>query len=760
MFLILGAVCTFAFKSLAVEHPQGSAKIETRFFRFTLSGETGRCELLDKRTGVSWLGGTNHPRFGEVTLQVDGKPRRVDLTQCGVESQGRSLVASFHPLSDQPAATLRVRLQALPDRETLDVSYQADDALQVTSISLLEDLMAATDAAKGYVIVPVREGLLVPADSGLSFTHRFGTFEYEGCHMEMLGIVEGDAAVMITWHDPYAAAELRSAVAETPSPAGRQRLSASLVLAKSAKSFRVRCLGKGDYVTIGRAYRKVAQEKGWLVTWDEKLKTNPQRAKLFGAINFKLWSTLDRSMNAESTKEESVRVNWTFDESAQVAEHLKRDLKLDQVLFIMGGWIHRGYDNQHPDILPTAPECGGDAAFADCARRVRNLGYLFCLHDNYQDIYRDSPSWDEKLIMKTPDGKIARGGHWAGGTAYLTCSQMALDLARRPQNLPAVKDLSAADAYFIDTTYAAGLQECFDPAHPLTRWDDMKWKQALSDYGREVFGIFGSECGREWAIPHSDFFEGLTGVSGHAYHDTKLMSKLGATVVPLFELVYRDCIAMYGKYGYDPQRSAEYVLQHISLARPLNYHSIPPHLYWKREFKPATEPASNAPNPGLFARADGGWAAELHPMDRFVKNTYEILSPLNELTARMRMTQHRFLTPDRKVQQSTFGEGADAVEVVVNSGDTPFTYTSRSAGTVELPPYGFIAESRAFVAFHALSYGGLRYTAPAMFTLRSLDNKPLSRSRQVRVYHAFGSDQIRLGKATLAVPRETVITPG
>src|ERR1035438_5898728 len=98
MPLILGAVCAFAFKSLAVEHPQGTAKIETRFFRFALSGETGRCELLDKRTGVSWLGATNHPRFGEVTLQVDGKPRRVDLAQCGVESQGRSLVASFHPL--------------------------------------------------------------------------------------------------------------------------------------------------------------------------------------------------------------------------------------------------------------------------------------------------------------------------------------------------------------------------------------------------------------------------------------------------------------------------------------------------------------------------------------------------------------------------------------------------------------------------------------------------------------------------------------
>src|SRR4029077_8976828 len=134
-----------------------------------------------------------------------------------------------------------------------------------------------------------------------------------------------------------------------------------------------------------------------------------ERAKLFGAANIKLWSVLDRSMNAESTKEESVHLNWTFDEAAQVAEHFKKDLKLDKVLFTMGGWIHRGYDNQHPDILPTAPECGGVLSLANCSERILKLGYLLCLHDNYQDIYRDSPSWDQKYVMKTADGKLSRG---------------------------------------------------------------------------------------------------------------------------------------------------------------------------------------------------------------------------------------------------------------------------------------------------------------------------------------------------------------
>jgi hypothetical protein len=755
-----------ALSGLRAQEPPAPAAIETPFFRFTLSGADGRCEILDKQANVTWSAEATQARFGQVTLQGPNPPRRLDLARCAVKTGDNELVATFQPPEAQPAAALRVRARALPDQRTLELSYEADQGLEVAGITLAEDVLGVTDSAKGYVVVPAREGLLVPADSGLSFTHRFDTYAYEGCHIEMLGVVQNGAAAMLTWQDPYVAVDLKSVVREggagtngASARSARQRLTPSLALTRSARSFRISFLGPGDYVTIAKAYRDVARERGWLVTWDEKLKTNPEREKLFGAANIKLWSALDRRMNQESTREESARVNWTFDEAAQVAEHLKQDLKLDRVLFTVGGWIHRGYDNQHPDILPAAPECGGDTALADCAQRVMRLGYLFCLHDNYQDIYRDSPSWNEKFIMKTRDGQLARGGHWAGGMAYLTCSQMALDLARRPQNLAAVKKLCGANAYFIDTTYAAGLQECFDPAHPLTRADDLKWKQALSDYAREVFGIFGSECGREWAIPHSDFFEGLTGVSGHDYHDSGLTGKLGATVVPLFELVYRDCIAMYGKYGYDPKRAAPYVLHHISLGRPLNYHSIPRHLYWKNQPPSQREPASAADDAALFTRAEGGWAEGLHPMDRFIKNTCEVLCPLNEMTARLPMTGHQFLTPDRKVQRTVFGEGTGAIQVIVNSGAGAYPCSSSLGGQVELPPGGFLVESPSFVAFHASSWAGTRYESPPLFTLRSLDQQPLSRSHRVRVYHAFGSSQISLGKTSQVVKTEMILDP-
>jgi len=741
------------------------AKLETRFLRFTLSGITGHCEILDKEAQSIWRPPAEQTRFGEVTIGTRGETRPVNLVGCEVATSANELVAIFHPLTNDRTVLLRVKVRVLPDQRTLEFTYEPDRELDVDQITILEGVFGTTDRANGYLLVPTREGLLIPADSGLEFDRRFDTYAYEGCHMEMLGAVHGGAAAMLTWADPYVAAKVRSVLNTNEVFPEKQRLTASLSLRKSARTFRFRCLGKGDYTTIARAYRQIARERGFLVTWDQKLRGNPDRARLFGAANIKLWSVLDRSMNAESTVEESVHLNWTFDEAAQVAEHYKRDLKLDKVLFTMGGWIHRGYDNQHPDILPTAPECGGDIVFSNCVRRVMDLGYLCCLHDNYQDFYRDAPSWSERFLMKTEDGKIARGGKWAGGQAFLICSQKAVDLAKRPQNLPGVAELSHANSYFIDTTYAAGLQECFDPAHALTRADDIKWKQNLSDYAREVFGIFGSECGREWAIPHSDFFEGLTGVSGHYYHDEKLLSSLGATVVPLFELVYRDCIAMYGKYGYDPKEAAEYVLHHISIARPLNYHSIPEHLYWKKESFPenrraADQDAQSVGDPSLFVRADNGWAVGKHPMDRFIKNTCEILCPLNELTARSQMTQHEFLTSDRKVQHTVFGAGTNQVDIVVNAGTTNFSWNSKLGGPVILPPYGFVAESTTFVAFHALSWNGLNYDSAPLFTIRTVDHKPFATSREIRVFHAFGNEQVRVGNTTRSVWQEAMVGPG
>jgi hypothetical protein len=726
--------------------------LESPYVRFEISKD-GSYSVTDKRTGVVWRSNPYVKRFGSATVEVGGMTKWLSLDGFEMFNTGESVRMSYKHKGEEVGLTIVVRLL---DDETLEFSYEAADGLKVERIRLLEDAFWETDADRGYMVVPVREGLLIPSDSGLVFAHAFETFAYEGCHMEMLGLVKRGSAVLVTWHDPYVTAEVRSTVGSADVQ-GRQVLSLSLDLERTARGLKTRFLGSGSYVEIAKAYREEALGKGWLVNWKQKVEQTPEASKLFGASNFKLWACLDRRLDYRGN-EKHLAVNWTFREVAEIAEHLRRDLGIEKALFVIGGWIRRGYDNQHPDILPANPECGGNEQLAETSRRVKGLGYVFCLHDNYQDIYRDAPSWCEDNVMKNRDGSLARGGFWAGGQAWLVCSKKGLEFAGR--NLPEVKELFNPNAYFNDTTFAAGLYECHDPKHPLSKWDDMKYKQELCRYTMSLFGIFGSECGREWGIPYSHFFEGLAGVGGNYYHALE-PSSMGARVIPLFEMVYRDCVAVYGKYGYDYSRAAEYVLHHIVIGRPLHYHSWGRGIYWKEAAE--GEPLGWPYDTSCFIRADGGWAEGLCLTDRFIKNTHEILSPLNEITSETTVTRHEFVTPDYRVERVVFGEN---VEVVVNKASGEFGETrgyedyvcaSEMGGEVVLPPFGFLIESPTFVAFHALSWGGMKYASPVLFTIRSLDGRPISESRKVRVFHGFGEQELRIRGRTYRVAKEETL---
>ncbi|MCR4415006.1 MAG: DUF5696 domain-containing protein, partial [Thermoguttaceae bacterium] len=641
-----------------------------------------------------------------------------------------------------------VNLELVDEGRSLEIRYEGSD---LGEIRLLQDALAVTDRQSGAWIVPCREGLFIPADSGVAFKQTFGTSEYEGCHMNMVGVLKNGAALVVTWDGANVWAAMESALVKDHPY--RQRIATTITLRGPARSVRLTPLGKGDWDTLAAGYRRIAEQKGLAVTLREKIRRNRHAERLLGASNVKLWTCLARRMNEESTKEESVKVHWTFDEAAQIAEHLHKDLGIERCLFMMGGWTEGGYDCRHPDNLPANPECGGNAALADAVRRIQRLDYVACLHDNYQDMYRDARSWNPAMIEKRPDGSLIQGGRWLGGRAYMVCAPKQVELAMRPQNLPEIQKLFQPWSYFIDTTYAVGPRECFDRNHPIGRDDDIAWKIKLSDKARELFGLFGSECGREWALPHSDFFEGLVGVSGHYFHNLKPES-LGAKVIPFWEMVYHDCQICWGKYGYAADQAAEYVAHHVLAARPLHYHSIPDHLYWKE--KPAKTPSSGPR--AAYARTDRGWAAGLHPTDAFLKNTHEVLGPLHEATGHERLTRFEFLTADKTVRRARYGDGPEATVVVVNFGSADATVESAHGGSVVLPPWGFVIDGPRLAAFFAKRWNGREYPEGALFTLRPVESKNLAEAGRVRVFHAFGDPRVAWRGTVHEVGREAVVS--
>ncbi len=732
-----------------------SYSVESFYLNFKVEPETGKWEIQEKlsnsRGGEIWSSGEKG--FGEVTYQVDDRFYTVELTSCEAAVQGRGLHLTFRPVKEIADMNLSILAVLASDQPKITFTVHPARQLKIVSIKLMEGAFPVTSAdVEAGVVVPARAGMFIPADSGKTFEREFGDSVYEGCHLQLWGLTKNHTAAFLTWDDKYTSMGLKSEIDAD----GRQKLSTSITQKKNPGGFTFYACGKGDYNEIADTYQsKIALKKGTYVPWATKIKENSLRKSLWGATNFKLWSLLDRKMNEASDEEVYAVVNWTFEEAGQVAEHLKNDLKMDDVLFSMGGWIHRGYDNQHPDVLPAAPELGGNWGLRKAVWAIQNAGYTACLHDNYQDMYKDSPSWDEKYLSKNPDQSPRLGGVWNGGRAYITCSKMALELAQRPQNLEEVLKVSQARAYFIDTTYAAGHLECYDRSHPIDYDGDVYWRCRLSDYARELFGIFGSEDGREWAIPHSDFFEGITGVAGHDFHSYK-GEEMGAIMVPMFEMVYHDTIAAYGKYGYDQKKAAAFVLRHISQGRPLYHHSVPPHLYWSAQEEWPSEDAT-LPAEAVYSRSEGGWAAGMHPFDIFVKNTHEILSPLNKLTAEMKLTRFDFLTNDRNVARSVFQGDGKTVIATVNYGAEPYRSVSIMGEDFEIPQYGFVIESSDFVAFNANLYNGVEYTEPVLFTLRSLDGKPVWSSEQVQVFHGFGSPVLKMNGHEYKVNTEDVI---
>jgi len=712
--------------------------------RFTVSVSDNTWSLEDLRAGVAWGNlGRGAPWVEIRTAPELGAPR-TPLILSAAEAKDDGLCCSFADATGKMKLDLVFCLKG----SALQVYAMPDPGLGYAAIDLFRSGLDATCAEDGEAFVPIRMGLLLPARGGDPFDLTWGTYDYEGVHLAMAGMFKSGAALLLDWGDPYT----KVSVARTVE-GDVNRIGMRVSLIKTALSVELRCLGKGDLTTLAEGYRERATELGYRVPWSEKLKDRPQGARLFGAANVKLWTALARRID-ENLVETEAKVRWTFDEAASIAEHLKKDLELEDVLFHLGGWTRYGYDCRHPDIRPANPECGGNEALLDCVDRVKACGYLFCFHDNYQDMYRDSSSWDEAWLQKEADGTPTVGGFWLGGRAYYTCAREAVKLIQRPDNLPWVQEAFDPDLYFIDTTYAVGPQECYDPRHPLTKQQDIEWKIRLSDYTRDLLGMFGSECGREWAVPHADFFEGLASVSGDYFHRLQ-PADLGGSVVPFFDMVFHDCIALHGKYGYKPEEMAEQVIHHVAMGRTLYYHALGDHLYWQDPEELPEMPAAEGPmDAAMYTRAVGGWAEGMGRWDRFMKNTQEILGPLNKLTSQALIDRYEFLDEARTVRKTTFSNG---VTTVVNGSAEDVTVTSAAGTQAVLPPYGFLVEAGTFTAFVATAWDGKSYDAPVLFTVTSLDDQPVATAKSFRIFHGFGESELLWQGKKHNVAREAVV---
>jgi hypothetical protein len=733
-------------KSLVRQFTLPSGKeLDTANWRFRVDPATGQWSMLDKQTDVLWTSNTNQSRFGQAILRNQQQVAVVDVDHFDVsEVTDRGLrLTSRLSLDGQPSGvevTVVVEQNDVTNGMRLAYSTRSTGKWKVDGVTLLEQALQVTDADRGSWYVPHRLGIEFSAEKGLPGNRAFTP--YNDLSMAMCGATKQGSALLVSWSEVDSRLQIHTSWPELPWAAGGRACTMSLYLEGAENGCLIQPLGPGSYVEIARAYRPVARAAGWRTTWSEKRKQYPSVDRIFGAADFKpfvLSRVLPESRYSRDGREHT-HLGFTFDEIATCAEHWRTDLQIDRAFVVLAGWINGGYDNRHPDVLPPAPECGGAGGLKQASRRIRDCGYLFGLHDNYQDMYKNAPSWGEQWLNKDSHGIAKKGGNWAGGQAWQVCATQQVELAARTEtNLPAIARLFEPSIYFIDTVFAWPLVTCEDPAHPMSRRDDLYWKSQLCLLAKKHCGLFGSEEGREWAVPCADYLEGIFG------HQT---DSAPGEVIPLFPLVYSDCVQIMTHQGNRiGPGDAKKVTDHVLFAE-MFLPRFGTHLYWEAESERARERETTAQPGDVWARGDRGWGQNLCRTDRVIKNVWEVLSPLNVITAEQPLDDHKFLTPDRLVQQTRFG-------------DLTITVAYQQPATVgdhRLPANGFIVEGPTFIAFHALKYNGFEYASPTMFTARSLDQQPIHRSQKVRIYHGFGEPRLRLFGKEFHVDREAVVS--
>ena len=441
------------------------------------------------------------------------------------------------------------------------------------------------------------------------------------------GFQKGAAAMMIIVETSDDAAYQFSHPAGGPTVIG-PRWRAQLGRLGYPRTARMVFFERGNYVDLAKRYRRHAMETGLWVPLTQKIARTPMVASLVGSTESRV--SILRNIVKESRlydkerPERNYRLN-TFDDRAKQFRELKAK-GLDRFHVVLTGWPRMGYDREHPDGLPPAPAAGGYEGMKRLAETLKELGYLFSLHDQYRDYYVEAPSYDPQFGVHEEDalgpptlfpgtrfgswkeGRLSFLAAWDGGKqTYLNARFMLGHMKKNYAGLfeNGVRPVGS----YLDVFGYVPPDEDFNPEHPTTRTEAKREIAKLYLWARQNLGVVGTEAGADWTVPYTDYSSPLG------------PGKAGIPV-PLFNLVYHDAVMM----PFSPRSPEE------RMARP------------------------GRPD-WLYGMLNGGLPrVDFASIDR-VRDIIRQLTDLHRRVALLEMTKHEFLNQSFSRERSTFADG-------------------------------------------------------------------------------------------------------
>ncbi|MCK4401054.1 hypothetical protein KAW08_01970 [bacterium] len=324
-------------------------------------------------------------------------------------------------------------------------------------------------------------------------------------------------------------------------------------------------VSNATYVDIAKVYRKRLIEKGRFVSLKQKIEENPEVEKLVGAV---VWKhnvfcnerpegvKKDYSLYVRDSKQavmEGKPANWTAKELFATA----KERGFDRLVVYNTGWNCGGFDSMYPTKFQPNPLRGTEEDFKRIASWARSLndGYIFSIHDNYSEAYKNSSEWNSGYIIKNRGGGAVGIGIWRGGRSYSICPSDAVKFAKR--NIPRIAAMLGRGSIYIDVLGCVALKECFDKKHPMTKEQDAQRRYDIFTMAKKHLGSVASESSP------LDFLCGIIDIGAFfpIHANFNLFTDLQRPIpIPLFQLVYHDSVLNYTSESYTKFYGDEYLL--------------------------------------------------------------------------------------------------------------------------------------------------------------------------------------------------------
>ena len=327
----------------------------------------------------------------------------------------------------------------------------------------------------------------------------------ESWSMAWWGFEKGDSAMMIIVETPDDGAYQFDHPAGGPTVIG-PRWRESLGQLRYPRSCRMVFFDKGNYVDLAKRYRQYVKDTGQFVSLEEKIARQPEVKELIGTPQSRVGILTNIKSDSLRYKEgdPSMHHVTSFDDRAKQLRDWKA-LGVDRLIVVVTGWPREGYDRQHPNELPPAPEAGGYEGMKRLADTCKELGYVFSLHDQYRDYYTDAPSFDRQFAVHEEDASTPPHGfpgtrfgtwkegqfefmnNWDGGTmTYLNNRFMPGYLISTYRTL--FEHGIHPQGIYLDVFGYVPPDEDFNPEHPTSRGDAMAPVPRAS-IGRETISV-------------------------------------------------------------------------------------------------------------------------------------------------------------------------------------------------------------------------------------------------------------------------------